>query len=42
MLQTRYFHHGLLEESKRNMEGLRDIIVHLEEKTSAMRYASTG
>jgi hypothetical protein len=31
-----------LEESKRNMEGLRDIIVHLEEKTSAMRYASTG
>ena len=31
-----------LEESKRNMEGLRDIIVHLEEKTSAMRHASTG
>ena len=31
-----------LEESKRNMEGLRDIIVHLQEKTSAMRYASTG
>jgi hypothetical protein len=31
-----------LEESKRNMEGLRDIIVHLEEKTSSMRYASTG
>lgn len=31
-----------LEESKRNMEGLRDIIAHLEEKTNAMQYASTS
>lgn len=31
-----------LDESKRNMEGLRDIISHLQEKTAGMLYASGG
>src|SRR6266404_342692 len=31
-----------LNESKRNLEGLRDIASHLQEKTAAMRYASRG
>lgn len=31
-----------LDESKRNMEGLRDIASHLQEKSAAMRYASGG
>ena len=31
-----------LDESKRSMEGLRDIASHLQEKTAAMRYAPIG
>lgn len=31
-----------LNESKRNIEGLREIASHLQEKTASMRYASGG
>ena|ERR1700674_1022703 len=31
-----------LDKSKRNIEGLREIASHLQEKTASMRYASSG